>query len=97
MSNNVVGLPTEKLNELLQQCWPTINAILDRLTDDQEMQTGIQRLVNSANMVTEFCTIKAETPKLANLILEASIAMLANTHSIQAIDAAIARRASAGN
>jgi len=40
---------------------------------------------------------EARSPEVANLILQASVAALVNTQSIQAINAAIVRRASEGN
>lgn len=76
MSNNLEGLPTEQLRAMMQQCWQTINSILDRLNDAPKMQAGTRRLMNSEDMVTEFSMIVAESPELANLILQASVAVL---------------------
>ncbi|MEJ7594597.1 MAG: hypothetical protein WKF77_23940 [Planctomycetaceae bacterium] len=50
MNNNLEKLPTEKLRAMMQQCWQTINANLDRLNDSPEMQPGIWRLMNAENM-----------------------------------------------
>lgn len=66
MSNNLEGLPTEKLRAMMQQCRLNLNEILDRLNDAPEMQAGIRRLMSSNHMATEFNMILAESPDLAN-------------------------------
>ena len=97
MNNNLDGLPTEQLNELMQQCWERINAILDRMNDAPDMQARIRRMINSNDMAAEFNWITSESPELAKWILKESVAALVNLQSVQGIHAAIVRRASAGN
>ena len=97
MSNNLERLPTEQRRAMMQQCWQTINTNFDRLNEAPEMQIGIERLLSSEDIVTEFNTIAAESPELANMILQASVAALASNLSAQGIDAAIIPRASEGN
>ena len=94
MSNNLDEMPTEKLRATLHQCWEMINKVLDGFNDAPEMQAGIRRLVLSGDMLSELNAIAAESPQLANQILQVSVAMLANTHSIQAIDAELCKRLS---
>lgn len=92
MTTKLDEMPTEKLKAKLHECWEMINKVLDGFNDAPEMQAGIRRLVLSGNMLSELNAIAAESPELANQILQFSVAMLANTHSIQAIDAELCNR-----
>ena len=53
--------------------------------------------MSSDDMAAEFNSLAAESPGLANLIRQDSVAALVNVQSVQGIAAAIVRRASAGN
>ncbi len=87
-------LTPAELQSLLATCWDAINGVLDRLNQSPEMQDGIRRLLSAKTITGELAAME---PKLAELILQGSVAALVNLQSVQEIDAEIVRRSAEGN
>ena len=91
------GQSADQFKASSQECWDSMNAVLDTLSKRSDKQAGIRQLSNVDDMVTELNAIATDSPKMANLVLYASLAVLVNTQTIKNLDAVLIRRASEGN
>jgi hypothetical protein len=86
------GIPNEELESRIVSSWDALNAVLERLSKNPEMQDGIRRLMTVEDLLVELHAIENQSPIAAQQILHASIAALVNTQTVRAIDAELLRR-----
>jgi len=86
-------LSDDQLRDLRQQCYETVNAVLDRLESDSLMTATIREMLKSSAMLEQLLEIAKTNTDTAVLIFHSAIAVMVNSQSLRAIDTEIARRA----
>lgn len=97
MSPNLEAKTHAQLTELLGQCGETISGVFDRLEHDGQMVEGLRKLLVAEDLVGKFEELVTEDRHNAEMIPRAAIAVLVNTHSMQAIDLELKRRSREAN
>lgn len=97
MNSNLETKTHAHLTELLSQCGETIGGVFDRLEHDGQMVEGMQQLLVAEDLVDKFEELVTDNRHNAEMILRAAIAVLVNTHSMQAIDVELKRRSREAN
>lgn len=62
-----------------------------------DMQNAIARLMRPDDMLETFSELAVKEPDSMRLVLQASVAALVNTQSVNAVHAELMRRAAGGN
>lgn len=97
MNSNLETKTHAHLTELLGQCGETIGGVFDRLERDGQMVEGLRQLLVAEDLVDKFEELITDNRHNAEMILRAAIAVLVNTHSMQAIDFELKRRSREAN
>ncbi|HBJ36535.1 MAG TPA: hypothetical protein DDZ51_17635 [Planctomycetaceae bacterium] len=97
MSNDDIRYLTDQsLAELSRDCATMIQQVCTRLQDD-DLATGIRRLMQSSDLLETFAEMQQENRSIAAMILNAGLATLVNSQSVIAIDNEFRRRAAERN
>ncbi len=94
--NELEALSDHQLRTLRASCREVLQSLVESL-NRADLQAGIDRLMRAGDMVDELNAINAVSRDWARLILQASVAALVNTQSVEAVDAELKRRATPTN
>lgn len=90
--NELEALFDDQLRTLRTSCRDVLHSLVECLNDRADPQTGIGRLMGAVEIVDELNAINSASPDLARLILQASVAALVNTQTVEAVDGELRRR-----
>lgn len=92
MTDDIRNLSDEGLRDLSRQCLELLETVCSRVSEDEQVVEGIRRLLQSADLLSDFARIQADDGFTASRILNAALAALVNSQSFLAIASESRRR-----
>jgi hypothetical protein len=98
MTSGLACKSDNELRELLQTSRQTLTALIESLANRPDMQNAIRRLMRPDDMLETFSELAVKRePDLMRLVLQASVAVIVNVQSVEAVEGEMKRRAVKGN
>ena len=76
------SLPSSDLQKLRGECGDVLKAVCDRIVTDRQLANRLRSLIASPDLLADFTELAKSEPESAAVILQASIASLANVQTV---------------